>query len=254
MQFALLGSGSGGNALVLASAHTRVLIDGGVSCREMIRRLAACGLSPRDLHAILLTHEHSDHSQGVLRLARQANLPIFATWGTCHALGWLETAPKAVTIELIDCFSAWFVGEIHCQPFPVPHDAREPVQFVFSGSGRRLGVMTDVGHITPHMQRHLQGCHSLILECNHDPEALARSAYPPNLKRRIAGAYGHLSNFAAAQLLATVQHPDLRQVVAAHMSEENNHPQKVTEALLPVLSALEQLKFASDLQLQWSEV
>lgn len=253
MRFALLGSGSRGNALVLASATTCVLVDCGFSAREATRRLAQCGLSPEDLHAVILTHEHGDHSQGVLRLARQGNLPVFATWGTCQALGWVQSPPD-ISLQFIDCFSAWNIGDIHCQPFPVPHDAREPVQFVFSCAQQRLGLMTDVGHITVQIKQQLSVCHTLIMECNHDVDLLEASAYPLRLKRRIAGAYGHLSNDAAAQLVQLVQHPALRQVIAAHVSEENNHHEQVARTLSPVLAEHVQLKFASDLLLQWCVV
>lgn len=234
LRFRSLGSGSAGNALLLeASAGDavqggapevmRLLVDCGLGQRELQARLKANGLQPSDLHAIFITHEHSDHVGCAPILAERLGIPLWLSHGTWHAIGepavggMVRFASDGVTIALSE----------HCQlqPFTVPHDAREPLQLVVSDGRRRLGICTDLGHPSAHVVQSLQGCHALVLESNHDPELLAASRYPAFLKRRVAGALGHLSNAAAAQLLASVLHDDLQLVVAAHLSEQNNRPE-----------------------------
>jgi len=233
VRFASLGSGSRGNALVVeAEAEgrcTRVLLDCGFGPRELAQRLARLGLAPEDLDAIVLTHEHSDHSAGVLACARRQQIEVFLTHGTLGAMSAMGAAGSGAiaaltTLRVIASDLAFSIGALQIQPFPVPHDAREPVQYVFSDSRHRLGVLTDAGAATPHMRAMLDGCDALVLECNHDEQMLARGAYPWPLKQRIAGPYGHLANDAAAALLATLARPRLQHLVAAHLSEQNNTP------------------------------
>ncbi len=232
MRFASLGSGSRGNALLVEAGSTRVLIDAGFGPREMARRLARLNLAGDDVDAVVVTHEHSDHIGGAFACARRYGWSVLLTHGTLAAsrgdVGHEQTA-------IIDSHEPRSVGDICLHPFPVPHDAREPVQFVLTDGARRLGVLTDAGHVTAHMVAMLDGCDGLVLECNHDAQMLAQGSYPPALKRRIGGLWGHLDNAAAAALLSAVNHSALRHVVAAHLSEENNSPALAQAALSAAL-------------------
>ena len=232
MRFASLGSGSRGNALLIEAGNTRVLIDAGFGPREISRRLARFDLAGEDVDAVLVTHEHSDHVGGVFACARRFGWTVLLTHGTLSACREDRIGDE---IKIIDSHQPFSVGDLGIQPFPVPHDAREPVQFVLTDGSGRLGVLTDAGHVTAHMVAMLTGCDALVLECNHDVELLARSSYPPALKRRVGGPWGHLDNAAAASLLAKLDVSRLRHIVAAHLSEQNNLPSLARDALSAVL-------------------
>lgn len=234
MRFALLGSGSRGNALVVESGATRVLVDCGFSTRVTVARLARLGLTPDDIDAVLVTHEHSDHLHGVAGFSGRFGIPVFLTHGTRAVLSNADEDLPAH--QLIDSHRPFAIDDLLIQPFPVPHDAREPVQFVFSNGAARLGVLTDCGVVTAHVTTMLRQCDALVLECNHDADLLASSRYPTVLKQRIAGNYGHLGNHQAATLLGCIEQHRLRHVVAAHLSEENNSPELVANALAAVLN------------------
>jgi phosphoribosyl 1,2-cyclic phosphodiesterase len=233
MRFASLGSGSAGNALVAEAGATRVMLDCGFAVEETERRLARLGLAPADLAGILVTHEHGDHADGAIPFARRHGLGVWMSHGTFRA------SPRAgaagVRITMVDSHAGFAVGDLHVQPFPVPHDAREPVQFVLSDGARRLGVLTDIGAPTRHVESTLSGCDALVLECNHDPDLLANGSYPGWLKARIGGPFGHLANGVAAALLAAIDRSRLRHVVAAHLSEKNNRPELARAALAGAL-------------------
>ncbi len=233
MRFASLGSGSRGNALVVEVKQTRLLLDCGFGIRETVARLSRLDLQPEDLTGILITHEHADHIGGAVRFSRRFELPVWLTHGTFtnHALA--QTLPD---IRLIDGRSAFQAGEIEVQPFHVPHDAREPVQYAFSSGSGRLGVLTDTGGSTPHIEAILSGCDALVLECNHDPDMLREGSYPPMLKQRVAGRFGHLDNGMAARLLASLDSSKLQHLIAAHLSEKNNTPELARAALSGVLN------------------
>jgi phosphoribosyl 1,2-cyclic phosphodiesterase len=232
VRFASLGSGSRGNALLVESGRTRLLIDAGFGPREMSHRLARLGLAAEDVDAVLVTHEHSDHIGGVFSCARRFGWAVLLTHGTLSAG---RNANGGASVTIIDSQEAFSVGDIGVHPFPVPHDAREPVQFVLGDGARRLGVLTDAGHVTAHMVAMLDACDALVLECNHDARMLAQGSYPQALKRRIGGLWGHLDNAAAATLLSQIGCSGLRHVVAAHLSEENNSPELARAALSAVL-------------------
>ncbi len=210
-----------------------MLVDCGFSGRSMLERLGRLGLEAASIDALLVTHEHSDHVSGVVRFASRFGIPVVLTHGTFAALGELPAA--APVFRLVDSHAAFALGDLEILPYPVPHDAREPVQFVFSDGAARLGVLTDCGRITPHVVEVLGRCDALVLECNHDPELLSASSYPPMLKRRIAGNFGHLDNAQAAGLLAQVDQRRLQHVIAAHLSEENNRPELACQALAEAL-------------------
>lgn len=233
MRFASLGSGSKGNALVVESGSTRVLLDCGFSVRETTRRLQRLGVAPESLSAILVTHEHGDHLGGAFKFAAQYSIPVRLTHGT-YAAATSRNEPRC-HVEIIDGHDRYEIGELELWPFPVPHDAREPVQYVFSDGVRRLGVLTDTGSLTPHIVSMLNGCDAMMLECNHDSGLLVASSYPLSLKQRIGGRLGHLDNDTAASLLKQIEVSRLQHVVAAHLSEQNNRPQLAVEALAAVL-------------------
>ncbi|CAB3789677.1 Putative metallo-hydrolase YycJ [Paraburkholderia caffeinitolerans] len=236
MRFASLGSGSEGNALVVeaggGATPTRVLLDCGFSAKEVERRLVRAGLSADTLSAILITHEHSDHIGSALTLARRWSIPLYMSWGTAQAVG---ADDAGVELNVLWSDGAVEIGELGVLPYTVPHDAREPLQFVFNDGASRLGVLTDVGESTPHIHAVLSGCDALVLECNHDPEMLAASRYPASLKARIGGSHGHLNNEAAGGILAALDRSKLRHLVAAHLSQQNNTPELARAAMAAVL-------------------
>lgn len=233
MRFASLGSGSKGNAWLVEKGSTRVLVDCGFGVREMASRLARLGLEPKDVSAILVTHEHSDHARGAARFSAKYACPVWLTPG-CRAM--LEAAGESLALSReVDSHGSFAVGDLEFQPYTVPHDAREPVQYVATDGDRRWGLLTDAGHVTAHMVAMLDGCDALTLECNHDVDRLKRGSYPASLKTRILGRYGHLDNTAAAELLGRLDRRRLQHVVAAHLSEENNTADLAREALAAVL-------------------
>lgn len=237
MRFASIGSGSEGNGLVVESGRTRVMIDCGFGARDTAQRLARIGLAPEDLAAILVTHEHSDHAGGVEAFAARHDIPVYLTFGTLEMIpGRLEAVPRVMGFDAHDTFA---VGDLSVHPFTVPHDAREPVQFVIGDGASRVGLLTDLGMVTPFVAASLSGCDALVLECNHDPAMLASGPYPPSLKARIAGRYGHLCNDAAADLLRAIDCSRLRHVVAAHLSQQNNTPELARRALAAALGCAE---------------
>ncbi|HKO88951.1 MAG TPA: MBL fold metallo-hydrolase [Burkholderiales bacterium] len=233
MRFASLGSGSEGNALIVEAGNTRLMLDCGMPVRETERRLARLGLAPEDLAGIVVTHEHSDHIDGVLPFARRHRLKTWMTWGSLRgAIG--DALPEAEVI-VIDSHETFAVGDLEVCPYPVPHDAREPVQYVFSDGAMRLGVLTDAGASTRHIEAMLNGCDALVLECNHDEAMLANGPYPAFLKERIGGPFGHLANHVAAQILAKIDCSRLKHLVAAHLSLRNNRPELARNALAGAL-------------------
>lgn len=231
MRFAFLGSGSRGNATLVEADGTCVMIDCGFTVRETEARLARLGKTPADLDAIIVTHEHSDHIGGVAPFARRHRVPVWMTVGTrVNSAG-----GELPELHLFSSHEPFTVGGLSIHPYPVPHDAREPTQFVFDDGVRRLGVLTDAGAVTAHMETMLADCDGLVLECNHDPHMLATGPYPPPLKARVGGRYGHLSNGQAAAILARVKNDRLQHVVAAHLSEKNNRPTLARAALSEAL-------------------
>ncbi len=222
MRFASLGSGSRGNGTLVESAGSCLLVDCGFSICDTERRMARLGRSPAELAAILVTHEHSDHIKGVMPLARKYSLPVYASQGTAA----YQQLGKADYYRKICLRQPFAVGDLAVIPVAVPHDAREPCQFVIKAGKKTFGLLTDLGSITPFVCEQYRDCDALMLECNHDSRMLATGPYPEPLKRRVGGAWGHLNNRQAADFLQTLDTERLQHLVLSHISDKNN-----TEAL-----------------------
>jgi phosphoribosyl 1,2-cyclic phosphodiesterase len=235
LRFASLASGSGGNCLVVDADGTRVLIDCGLNLTDCEKRLRRLGLEPADIDGMLVTHEHGDHAHGVFNFAAAHGIVVYLTHGTMLALKAEGRLTEGVRMALISGRQAEAVGGLQVIPFTVPHDAREPVQFVLSDGDRRLGVLTDIGAPTAHVAQMLSGLHALVLECNYDRDMLWNGAYPGWLKQRIAGPFGHLDNEDAALLLSALDCSKLRHIVGAHLSQQNNRPQLARAVLARAL-------------------
>jgi phosphoribosyl 1,2-cyclic phosphodiesterase len=233
MRFASLGSGSEGNGLVVECGATRVLVDCGFGVRDAAARLGRLGLAPSSLTAILVTHEHSDHVGGVPAFAARHGIPVWATFGTLAAVS--ARFEGMTQVYGFDSHERFAIEALEIVPVPVPHDAREPVQYVIGDGARRLGVLTDIGVSTSHVEASLSGCDALVLECNHDLGMLETGDYPYPLKKRIAGRLGHLDNEAAAEILARIDTSRLTHVIAAHLSQQNNTPELARTALASAL-------------------
>ena len=231
MRFAYLGSGSKGNAALICAGATTVLLDCGLGLREAQARLQRLGLEPEDLDAIVVTHEHADHIAGVGPLALRYELPVWLTAGSLA--GWKD--PPRHLAHRMNPHDPFSIGDLHIRPYPVPHDAREPCQHVFSDGAFSVGVLTDAGSVTPHMRRMLSGCDALLMEFNHDVDMLMNGPYPPPLKKRVRGDRGHLSNEQAADLLGSLDCSRLKHLVLTHISETNNTPDHALRAAAAAL-------------------
>jgi phosphoribosyl 1,2-cyclic phosphodiesterase len=237
LRFKSLGSGSSGNATIVQARDgtqvTHLLIDCGLGIRELGKRLGHAGLLPDTIDAIFITHEHADHIGCARSLALRERIPVYMSHGTYVAIG--EPDLEGL-LRIVADGSDVAIGALHVRPFTVPHDAREPLQLTCTDGATRLGVLTDLGRSSEHVMQELAGCATLLLECNHDPAMLETGSYPWPLKRRISGGWGHLANEAAAQIALALRASGLRQVVAAHLSEQNNRPELARAALAPVMA------------------
>ncbi|MEJ2638853.1 MAG: MBL fold metallo-hydrolase [Desulfosarcinaceae bacterium] len=229
----VLASGSKGNAIYIEDGETRVLVDAGLSGREIERRMRARRLSPADLDAILVTHEHTDHIQGVGVLARRYDIPVHISGRTAQAGG--ARLGKIRKLVHFRCGTTFRIGQLKIHPFTTTHDAADSAGFTVASGGCKAGIATDLGIATELVKNHLDGCRLLVLEANHDPQMLIDGPYPWPLKQRIGGRNGHLSNTQCRDLLGELLHADLKQVILAHLSENNNTP---AQALNTVSEAL----------------
>lgn len=233
MRFAVLASGSGGNACYIETERARILVDAGLSCREIVKRLESIGVDARRLDALVITHEHLDHIRGAGPLARRFDLPVFANTATLNAgARVLGSIPNSVPLPTGQTIA---VNDLSIETFTKCHDAADPMGLVLSGSGVRLGVITDLGRTTSLVEDRLKGCHALIAEFNHDEGMLENGPYPLELKRRIKGPDGHLSNVQAARMMGNLTHVGLRWIALAHLSEVNNLPEKALRAVRDTL-------------------
>ena len=251
-RFAMLGSGSKGNATLIEAGGTRVLVDCGFAVKDVQARAERLGFDLASLDAILVTHEHSDHLGGVAALSRAYKLPVLLTRGSYA--GWKDR--RVDDIRYITPHHGFQFGALWVQPIAVPHDAREPCQFSLSFGGRKVGVLSDLGTITPHIRKELSNCDALMLECNHDVEMLANGPYPHSLKVRVGGGYGHLSNGQAAGLAEALDRTRLQHLVLTHLSEKNNRPDLALDAIHTALQGAPEWCVCAEQEagLSWREV
>jgi len=228
MQIASLGSGSKGNATLVRAGDCTLLIDCGFSLKQFSSRLARLNISVESINAILLTHEHGDHSSGIIRLAQNYNIPVWCTVGTAK-----EVFDEHFSFNPVSGGKTFEMKPFEIMPVTVPHDAREPVQFVITdqSSGQKLGVLTDTGHISSHILEAFDDLNGLLLEFNYDEQMLSGGPYPYPLKQRVGGQLGHLSNLQSSQMLQEINKSRLSCLIAGHISEKNNSRTIVKQAL-----------------------
>ena len=239
----VLASGSRGNCSVLASSRTRILVDAGVSCREIGHRMSLTGDHALNLSAVIISHEHSDHVAGLYVLARKLKIPVFMTGATYHA--WQRWArqksdgvrPELGRLEKFESGRSFTIGDIAVAPFTIPHDAADPVGFTFRAEGVKIGVVTDLGYMPASVADNLRGCDGLVIESNHDVEMLRGGPYPWVVKQRVMSRVGHMSNEALAQYFAGDYDGSAAFLVLAHLSEQNNHPDLARRAAEQALAA-----------------
>jgi phosphoribosyl 1,2-cyclic phosphodiesterase len=265
MRMTVLASGSKGNSTLVSSSRTRILVDAGLSCRELLKRMHMAEEDPAAIDALLITHEHQDHVQGVAVLARKLGVPVYFTHATHRAwmrwmtpqkrltyAQWLTQRQQAVATEVavevdaedeecppakeadpcrlpgVEYFAAgcnFSIGDIAITPFTIPHDAADPVGFVFEADGVRMAIATDLGYMPPNVKMAIRNCDVLMLESNHDLEMLRDGPYPWSVKQRVMSRVGHLSNEAASDFLEKTYDGNATYVVLAHLSECNNLPE-----------------------------
>ena len=239
VRMTVLASGSRGNTAILSSSGTSILIDAGISCRETLRRMLRAGEDPKQLSAIVITHEHQDHVSGLGVLARKLKIPVYITGHTHQEWQRWVRGPATGQKELyqdndkahLDCcehFRAgekFQIGDIEILPFTIPHDAADPVGFIFRTEGLKIGMATDLGYMTANIKMHLRGCDALVIESNHDLEMLRGGPYPWSIKQRVMSRVGHLSNDSLAEFFSSDYDGGAAYVVLAHLSEANNHPE-----------------------------
>jgi len=221
LQLVVLGSGSRGNCTLVRYRGFSMLIDAGLSARQIVSRVRAAGFGEEELDAVLLTHEHSDHVSGLVNLSKRVELTVYANGGTLAALdGKLDvTAP---VMEEFETGARIEVGPFEVRSFSLPHDAADPVGFVIEAGSERIGYATDLGHVTKLVASRLRDCSVIVFEANHDREMLRDGPYPVATKQRVASRLGHLSNDVAARELTEIVSGATREVVLAHISERNN--------------------------------
>ena len=241
MRFASLGSGSKGNSTVVESDTACVMVDCGFGLRNACTRLERIGKSPADLTAIIVTHEHSDHWKGIGALSAKYNIPVYLSAGSLKAK---EIRSGEALFNCIDSHKDFYVGDICIKPVPVPHDAREPIQYILSNGKVQLGILTDLGHFTPHVVSSYSKCDALLLECNYDDDMLLDGPYPRFLKERVSGMFGHLSNRQAADLLLALDLSRLKTLVIGHISAKNNDVSLIKAAIEPLCGEDIVLSFA----------
>src|SRR5215467_7078448 len=238
----VLASGSRGNSAIVESSNARILVDAGISCREAFRRLKSIGRDPRQISAVLITHEHADHVYGLATLAKKLNVPVFMTGATHQA--WsraLRNAsggpPRVAKLEVFSAGRSFQIADITVMPFTIPHDAADPVGFTFYAEGTKIAIATDLGYMPASVCDHLRKCDVLMIESNHDTEMLRGGPYPWSVKQRVMSRVGHLSNESLAQFFANDYDRGASYIVLAHLSEQNNHPELARQAAENALGA-----------------
>ena len=222
MKFSPLYSGSSGNCSVVSSGKTNILVDAGMTGKAITSALSDVGVDPKSLSAIVVTHEHSDHIKGIGILSRKYDIPVYANEGTWRAMHPLVGDVAMKNIRTFVTGQNFYIGDVDLTPFPISHDAAEPVGYAFFNKGVRLVYMTDTGCVTEALRETAAGADLLFLESNHDLDMLKNGPYPFQLKKRILSEKGHLSNAAAGSTLVKLYSTGVRRVILAHLSRENN--------------------------------
>jgi len=228
LEVASLGSGSAGNATLVRTENTTLLVDCGFTLKETLKRMASLGVSPSDLTAVLISHEHSDHIKGIGPLSRKFGVPIYLTHGTFRRL----KDNRLLAYELFHAHAPFTLGDIEVDPFPTPHDAAESCQFVLRNNQVSFAVATDMGICPPHVLSKLSGVNGMLIECNYDEDMLRNGPYPPSLQHRIRGQFGHLGNVQAGPVVRAIDHPALQTILLGHLSEKNNTESCARDAVL----------------------
>ena len=240
MKFASLGSGSGGNSTIIKTESTCIMVDCGFSLKQTISRLNHLGLSGNELDAILVTHEHHDHWMGVMALATKYSLPVFLTVGSKRAISYKTTE----LFRLIENHHQFSIGDLTITPVPIPHDAADPVQYIFTNKTLCLGILTDLGHFTKYIVEQYKICDGLLLEANYDKEMLRSGPYPSHLKKRIDSKWGHLENSQVAEFLNAIDQTRLQQLIFGHISDKNNSIDRIVESIENTCIDLNAIHFA----------
>lgn len=236
VQFTILGSGSGGNCAYLETEETRLLIDAGFSTRQIRQRLAAIGRGPEGLNGILITHEHTDHINGLAGLANKLRIPVYCNRDTKEAMEYQLGVKFACRI--FETRGSFDVGDVKVDTFDIPHDAADPVGFLLHTAAGKIGFLTDLGHATKSVLNRVRAANVLLLESNHDLKMLQESGRPWSLKQRIAGRHGHLSNEDAAAAAEEIMSADLRHLYLGHLSRECNRPELAHQVMLDCLGKI----------------
>jgi len=234
LKFASLGSGSSGNATIIQTERSLIMLDCGFSCKAAVSRLERLNVNPEKVDAIVVTHEHNDHLSGVGTFSRKFNVPVWMNYGTYRA----RDIGNLHSLNLFNSHKSFIINDLKLKPFIVPHDSREAVQFIFSSNNKNLAILTDLGHVSPYIVSLLKNLHALIIESNHDTDMLWSGSYRQSLKQRVSGNYGHLSNQQAAELVNYLDLSSLQHLIAAHLSSENNTPEKAITTFTQVLKKL----------------
>lgn len=241
LQFSVLSSGSSGNAIYIRTETTKILLDAGISAKQIQSRLQeVAGESVKDIDALLLTHEHIDHVRSVRQVSKLSQASVYTTAGTWHHVQKdMESVLSQDKLNLVKSDASFTVGDIQVTPFAISHDAEEPVAYRFDAHGHSMAVVTDLGYVSDHIKSVIQGCQTYVWEANHDVGMLRAGRYPWSVKRRILGDKGHLSNQDAGVALGDILGDEVVHVYLAHLSEENNQPDL---AELTVQSVLQEMK------------
>ena len=243
LKYCSLYSGSSGNCFFIQSDNTNVLIDAGVSCTKIINGLSNINVDIKKIDAILVTHEHTDHTKSLASLSNKYNIPVYANQKTWNALTDINNKIQEENKKIFSVSQSFKIGEFEIFPFPIPHDAADPCGFNIFFDRKKITVATDIGHISSELLEYLKNSKSILLESNYDPEILRFSSYPYMLKKRISGDTGHLSNETAGKTLATLYKSGLKNAILVHLSKENNFPELAHKTILNEISDCKDLYF-----------